>query len=252
MGISGFFGRNNLSKIELKVELAPEIFATAKTPVSVSVTNKRRFLPIFLLRINIQNQELFFPFIEAGKSASKHVDMTFEQRGRHTLGLISLNSAFPFNFFVRYKWYNEESSFVVFPRLQQCKLFSFYEKERHSKGEYSSDTAGSDSDIISIREYVPGDPIKYINWKATARTGELKTKELSSLTFQPVIIDFSTVDIENTEEKISCVTYAIVQLIKKNIPIGLRLGSIFFSPSASCSHRTNLLTELALYGAHES
>jgi uncharacterized protein (DUF58 family) len=173
--------------------------------------------------------------------------MTFGQRGKHTMGLVSLHSVFPFNFFTRFKWYSDSSSFVVFPKLQQCELLSFNQKERRLKGEHCSDKAGYESDIISIREYVHGDPIKYINWKATAKTGELKTKELSSLTFQPVVIDFDTVDIEDTEQRISCITYTIVQLIRKNIPIGLRLNGAFFAPSVSNSHKTTLLTELALW-----
>jgi uncharacterized protein (DUF58 family) len=251
MGISGFFGRSNLSKIEVKIDLASEIFATTKTPVGVTIMNKRKFLPIFLLRVTIQDKELFFPFVDAGGSAMRYVDMNFDQRGKYTMGLVSLHSVFPFNFFTRYKWYSDVSSFVVFPKLQQCTLSSLYQKERRFKGEHSSDKTGYESDIISIREYVHGDPIKYINWKATAKTGELKTKELSSLTFQPVVIDFSTVDIEDTERRISCIAYTIVQLIRKNIPIGLRLNSTFFAPSVSSNHKATMLTELALYGAHE-
>ena len=251
MGISGFFGRSNLSKIEVKVDLAPEIFATVKTPVSVTVTNKRKILPIFLLRVTIQDKELFFPFVDAGDTATRYIVMAFAQRGKFTMGLVSLHSVFPFNFFTRYKWYSDASSFVVFPKLQQCELFSFNQKERRLKGEHPSDKTGYESDIISIREYVHGDPIKYINWKATAKTGELKTKELSSLAFQPVVIDFTAVDIEDTEKKISCISYTIVQLIRKNIPIGLRLNGAFFAPAVSKNHKTTLLTELALYGSHE-
>jgi uncharacterized protein (DUF58 family) len=177
--------------------------------------------------------------------------MTFEQRGKYPIGLVSLHSVFPFNFFTRYKCYSIESSFVVFPKLEQCELLSLYRKEQLLKGEHSSDKTGYESDIISIREYVHGDPIKYINWKATARTGELKTKELSSFIFQPVVIDFTTLDIDDIEKRVSCVAYTIVQSIKKNVPIGLKLNNTFFAPAVSGSHKTTLLTELALYGSHE-
>jgi uncharacterized protein (DUF58 family) len=251
MGISGFFGRGNLSKIEVKVDLAQEIYAATKCPIGVTVRNRRKFLPIFLLRVNIQGSEVFFPFVDAGDKATRYANMTFERRGEYNIGLVSLSSVFPFNFFTRYKWFSDLSSFVVFPKLQQCELSSLYQKERRLKGEHSSDKSGYESDIISIREYVHGDPIKYINWKATAKTGELKTKELSSLTYQPVVIDFTMVDIEDGEEKISCIAYTIVQLIRKNIPIGLRLNGAFFAPAVSSTHKATMLTELALYGHHE-
>lgn len=251
MGISGFFGRSNLSKIDVRVDLPTEIYATSKSPIGVTVHNKRKFLPIFLLRVNVQGREIFFPFIDAGDKATHYINMTFERRGEYTMGLISLSSVFPFNFFTRYRWYSDPSGFVVFPKLHKCELASLYQRERRLKGEHSSDKSGYESDITSIREYVHGDPIKYINWKATAKTGELKTKELSSLTYQPIVIDFTMVYIEDTEQKISCVAYTIVQLIRKNIPIGLRLNGAFFAPAVSNAHKVNLLTELALHGSHD-
>lgn len=251
MGISGFFGRSNLSKIEVRIHLAQEIYATTMTPVSITVKNTRKFLPIFLLRVSIQKKEFFFPFIDAGDKATKYVNITFEKRGEHTMGMVSLHSVFPFNFFTRYKWYSDTTNFIVYPRLQQCELSSLYQKEKRLKGDHSTDKAGYESDIISIREYVHGDPIKYINWKATAKTGELKTKELSSLAYQPVVIDFGEVEIEDTEQRISCIAYTIVRLIRNNIPIGLRLNGAFFAPAASNAHKANLLKELALYGIHE-
>jgi len=46
--------------------------------------------------------------------------------------------------------------------------------------------------INNIREYVPGDPLNTIHWKATARTGELhvKTFEPTSITGGTLILDF--------------------------------------------------------------
>ena len=38
-------------------------------------------------------------------------------------------------------------------------------------------TPGQGSEFYSLREYVPGDLFKNINWKAFARTGELMINE---------------------------------------------------------------------------
>jgi uncharacterized protein (DUF58 family) len=95
---------------------------------------------------------------------------------------------------------------------------------------------------------VRGDPLKYIHWKATAKTGKLKTKELSSLAHRPVIIDFEKVSIANIEERISSIAYAIVQFCKNNIPVGLKINGNLYLPDVSSAHKINLLRELALYG----
>ena len=39
--------------------------------------------------------------------------------------------------------------------------------------------AGAGSELYQLRGYVPGDPLSRIDWKATARTGSLVTRELS-------------------------------------------------------------------------
>ncbi len=105
--------------------------------------------------------------------------------------------------------------------------------------------------MVSIREYVRGDPLKYIHWKATAKTGKVKTKELSSLTYQPIIIDFEGVPIQNMEEKISSIAYTVVQLSKKHIPVGLRINGSLYPPHVSPNHKASLLRVLALYGTNK-
>ena len=88
-----------------------------------------------------------------------------------------------------------------------------------SRGDLSPDKPGYYPEIISIREYIKGDPLKYINWKASAKTGKLKTKELSSSFDRPVLIDFDKVVIPDIERRISCITYVIQQLHNRNIPL---------------------------------
>ena len=48
--------------------------------------------------------------------------------------------------------------------------------------------AGSGSELYQLRAYVPGDPIARIDWKATARTGSLITRELSEDLHLDVVI----------------------------------------------------------------
>jgi len=168
----------------------------------------------------------------------------------HTIQDSHIYSVFPFNFFTRFKDTGRSVSCIVFPSLKPCELFTVYPVETRGRGERLSDALGYESDIVSIREYVRGDPFKYIHWKATAKTGKLKTKELSSLSYRPVIIDFEKVAVKDIEERLSSLAYTIVQLSKKNIPVGLKIDGRFYPPEASPSHRLNLLRELALYGTN--
>lgn len=247
MGISGFFGKTNLSGVIVDIEFPQEIYAGKEFPLKVTLKNKKRILPVFLMRLNIDGHTAFFPYVETKSQAVRYVNISFPKRGRYEIKGLYIYSVFPFNFFTRFKRLDSVFNFIVFPELKTCTLLALYEKEKRIRGEKTSDSAGYETDIISIREYVYGDPLKYINWKATAKTGKLKTKELSSLFYQPIIIDFNKLSIRDIEERISCVAYSLIQVIKNNMPIGLKIQDKIFQPDVSQSHKINMLRELALY-----
>jgi uncharacterized protein (DUF58 family) len=46
-------------------------------------------------------------------------------------------------------------------------------------GEFVSYLRGRGSELYLIREYTPHDPARYLDWKATAKTGQLKVREFS-------------------------------------------------------------------------
>jgi uncharacterized protein (DUF58 family) len=249
MGISGFFGKSNLSKITVEVEFPSEVYANINFPLKLTLKNKRKLLPVFLLRVQIEDDySVFFPFVDVKGESTRYVDIVFEKRGEYEIRNIYINSVFPFNFFTRYKKIKNIFRLIVFPELKRCDLLSIYERGRRMKGERITDRIGYESDIVSIREYVYGDPLKYINWKATAKTGKLKTKELSTLAYQPVIINFDKVAIKDLEEKLSCISYSLLQVLKRNMPIGLKINNRLYEPGVSRAHKINMLKELALYG----
>jgi len=42
MGISGFFGKNNLSSVEVDIEFPQEIYARNEFPLKINLTNKKK------------------------------------------------------------------------------------------------------------------------------------------------------------------------------------------------------------------
>lgn len=253
MAVSGIFGKRNLSKIDVRIELPEEIYADTSTPVRVIIRNNRRVLPVFLMRVHIAGSEILFPFVEVKTEVARYLFLPFRERGRSEIRNIYVSSVFPFNFFIRFRTMPGVFEAIVFPRAKKCESLGSFEKGRRSRGEQTTNKTGYEADIISLRDYIEGDPLKYIHWKATAKTGRLKTKELSSLSHQPVVIDFDAFPLKDLEEKISCVTYLLLKLLKQNIPVGLRIGGTLYKPfSKPHQERTKtlrfaMLTKLALY-----
>jgi uncharacterized protein (DUF58 family) len=253
MAVSGIFGKRNLSKIDVRIELPEEIYADTSTPVRVIIRNNRRFLPVFLMRVHVAGSEILFPFVDVKTEGARYLFLPFRERGRSEIRNMYVSSVFPFHFFIRFRTMPGVFEAIVFPRAKKCESLGSFEEGRRSRGEHATNKTGYEADIISLRDYIEGDPLKYIHWKATAKTGRLKTKELSSLSHQPVIIDFDALPLKDLEEKISCVTYILLRLLKRNIPVGLRIGGTLYKPfSKPHQERTKtlklaMLTKLALY-----
>jgi hypothetical protein len=46
-------------------------------------------------------------------------------------------------------------------------------------GEFTAHVSGRGYDLYRIREYLPEDPARHVDWKATAKTGALKVREFA-------------------------------------------------------------------------
>jgi len=248
MLVSGIFGRRNLYEIDIEVEAPQEIYAQTDIPIGIRLINRRKLMPALLIGVLIENQQVLFPFVDAGREGKRFCTVGFQQRGEYFIGEIYVCSVFPFNFFTRYRKIRKTIKLTVFPKPQRCQYASLPGRQARLKGDVSTLTIGYDSDIISIRDYSSGDPLKYINWKSTAKTGVLKTKELSAIQLEQVMIDFDKMVGHDLEHKISCTTFLILQFIRSNIPVGLRIDGESFNPALTTGHKIGLLRKLALYG----
>jgi uncharacterized protein (DUF58 family) len=248
MLVSGIFGRRNIYQPEVAITFPEEVFAQTDSFASVTVENRRRWVPHFLLTISAGGGSAFFPFVGVGSAESRHIPVQFDKRGRHRLDGVTVSSSFPFNFFTRFRQVRSSFHLIVYPRPVRCDLAQVLGGRTPARGEEPLNKPGYDSDILSIRNYVSGDPPKYICWKSTAKTGALKTKELSAIAQRQVLIDFDRLEKPDVERALSSVTYVILNLLRSKIPVGLTIEGEVLCPGLSPVHKKNLLTRLALYG----
>lgn len=248
MLVSGIFGRRNLLRLNIQLDIPPEVFAGTDTPIGIRLVNQKKFMPAFLIRVLIEGHQTVFPFIDAGSEQKHYCRMQFSNRGEYLIKDLYISSVFPFNFFSRYRKIKRTLRLIVLPKPQKCEALHVRDRQTWQRGETATLNLGYDSDIVSIRDYTPGDPLKYISWKSTAKTGVLKTKELSAIQLQPVMIDFDNMEKKDLEHAISCITFLIVKFIRSNIPVGMVIDGESFKPAASTAHKLNLLRKLALYG----
>jgi hypothetical protein len=69
-------------------------------------------------------------------------------------------------------------TYSVYPRTVRVAITSSMMLEKGGTGESAVERPGAGTEFYGIRKYQPGDYYRHINWKATARRGELMTNEL--------------------------------------------------------------------------
>ncbi|HIK78876.1 MAG: hypothetical protein CXT69_05060 [Methanobacteriota archaeon] len=99
-------------------------------------------------------------------------------RGHFSIGPVSLRFNNTFNLFAEEMSLAHHSDIIIFPQIKDIEeAFVRSRTPKMYTGATTLRTPGPGSEFFSLREYVPGDPFKSINWKAYARTGELMVNE---------------------------------------------------------------------------
>ncbi len=243
MAMSGLLSIYNLKNVDFLIVSSNDIFATIPTMMKFEVKTKYP-LPSMLIRVRLNDGETLLSHVENKKLFN--LTVTFPKRGRIFIDKIIISSFFPFLFFNRILKLPFNYEITVFPKPIKCD-FSMYMSTGNSQRE-SKRTIGKayEGEMVGIKNYNPYEPLKYIHWKASAKTSELMTKEFSPYKGNPVIVrlsDFSG----DVEQKIGKATFTIIELSKKGIPVGLELENKLYKPDTGKVHLRKMLNALAIY-----
>ena len=196
-------GRASLRELTVAARFPDHIFAGEPAQVLVSVRNPKRVLPTFSVLVEARHQLpaedetrrsllrraprpryakralAYFMHVPRRARAEQRVEQTFPQRGHVLVTGFELSTRFPFGFFrLRRRLRARNVDLVIYPRLDAVG------DELHllpmNAGRLSSARRGAGHDLHSLREYLPQDDVRHIDWKATARARHLVVREFAS------------------------------------------------------------------------
>ncbi|HUM05608.1 MAG TPA: DUF58 domain-containing protein [Terriglobales bacterium] len=125
----------------------------------------------------ILQQSVYFPFVAPGQELRADLEMSFPQRGRYREKDFGLATRFPFAFLLKTRKVALAREVIVYPSVDPPE--EFFEVLPMVTGEFETFVRGRGYDLYRIREYMPEDSARHVDWKATARTGTLKVREFS-------------------------------------------------------------------------
>lgn len=128
-----------------------------------------------------QNKQL--AFLLPGQSVTLEYRLRCPRRGYHRIGPLLMESGDLFGLQRRFRTGVRQDYISVLPTVAYIDTFNIATKRPQGPVRLSNRIYTDPTRINNIREYVPGDPLNTIHWKATARTGKLhvKTHEPSSV-----------------------------------------------------------------------
>jgi uncharacterized protein (DUF58 family) len=115
----------------------------------------------------------------ARKSYARTVKTRCMQRGRFTLGPLTLTSGDPFGLFRTSRQLDEPraTSFIVYPATVDVPAFAPLLGFLPGGDTMRRRTSYVTTNVSGVRDYAPGDSFNRIHWPSTARTGRLVSKE---------------------------------------------------------------------------
>ena len=118
-----------------------------------------------------------FPYIAPKAELSAELELNFHRRGQYAEDNFGLATRFPFAFLTKTRRLPLARSILVYPPVEPTDEFLHILPT--ITGEFESFVRGRGYDLYRIREYLPEDSARHVDWKATARSGSLKVREFS-------------------------------------------------------------------------
>jgi len=119
----------------------------------------------------------YFPYVAPQTELSADLELRFQRRGRFAENSFGLATRFPFAFLTKTRRVPLTRTVLVYPRVEPTD--QFLDILPMITGEVEAFVRGRGYDLYRIREYMPEDTARHVDWKATAKSGSLKVREFS-------------------------------------------------------------------------
>jgi uncharacterized protein (DUF58 family) len=213
--LSGVLAWLNLRGLDWKLDVEPPLRAGQRAEVGLLLRNGKRFMPTYALwfdfaaravdrgeparpesTITAKGIDVWAALkrveasaasgtvhlrtrLEPGGAARLEWTFTPAKRGVLRIELRGVGSLFPFGFLRKFTGTELRREIPVWPAPVEYRRFAGATPRRQG-GELSQARSGNEGEMISLRQYEPGDSHRLIHWKASARSRELLIRQFSS------------------------------------------------------------------------
>ncbi len=258
--LSGFLSEAALRGIRVDRRLPVDLHARHRNRVVLRIENVDPRLASFALVVEDRlgrdahgepAGRCFALRIAPGETVQRDYALVPEQRGVLAFGGYRLSTRFPFGLFVKSVWINEAREALVYPELELVTPAA-PDAGQSTDAEDAQARDGGGVMLAGLREYVPGDGLRRVQWRQSARRGALFVGEAEDELLAEVEVELPQTNTPTGEAdalfegQVRRAASEVVHHLDAGLRVGLRTPGERFAPDLGRWHRSALLRHLAL------
>lgn len=236
----------NLAHLEIRAGRADAVFSDETAHFMLHFRNTSN-LPRYRLELRDADGNTISFDVLPRQDAVIAFPVPATRRGWLELGRLTLQTGFPLGLFQAWSYLHFDTRCLIYPKpLANAPL----PPGNAPDGAGKRSSAGDD-DFAGLRNYVAGDALPHIAWKAFAREQGLQVKQFSTQTGEELWLDFADAPDRTDEEKLARMTRWVLDAEAQGLRYGLRLPGSELPAGNGAAQRDECLRRLALFGLGE-
>lgn len=246
-------GMNNLRVARV---LPTHVFAGKRFAVELILTNRKRLVPAISVVVHdsVGRERLEAKYVikvPPRASVSTTYQHVIERRGEFEFRELVMMTSFPLGFFARGFAVMKREPLIVYPKI--VRLNPNFLVDVLNDIEARLNKPGMGTELFGFRHYVHGDDRRFINWKLSAKTGDLVVTEFSqdqnldvTIVFDNAVADPTEAELARFEEAVTFAASLGSFFVEKNFKVQMltRGGTVPFGEGNK--QLLKMLTHLAL------
>ena len=245
-----YYRRHALDDLSLKVDFSKNVanYGEDIELIEVAENKKKVPLPFIILKFEAPKEIMFYDSsivtssdyhyredmltMNAFSKHTRRIKVKCRKRGYFVFPRVGITTSDLFLVDRFAKEFDNNSTLVVLPEVISSNLIEMLMSVTFSDVQCRRSLLTDPFALAGIREYGPGDPMKSINWKASAKTGELLVNQNASTCMKKVhiFVNLEPYDPKGSlsllEKSISLAYSYLIQLASMGIPSSIYTNGI--------------------------
>lgn len=195
---------SSLRRLQVSRRLPPYVFEGAPLPIDYTLSNGRRRMAALALELvdeltPVDRQvpgaarvvpRLLFQRVPAGESCRLRWQAPAPVRGQYRVNRLDLVTRAPFGLIERDAIRQAPGSLTVYPRIGRLtrRWRQLQRESTETRRGQRHDRSAQQQEYQGLREYRPGDSMRWIHWRTTARIGQPMVKEFEQQHDQELVL----------------------------------------------------------------